>query len=151
MMSVLLLSPDCVYERETALVQRSSSLVYPSTLHLHAQQRVGELMGLGGGGGFSWDSTGFSHRRWPLCFWGERRAVLGGRAKRATSEHLRPQVLHQKQRETKRVHSLRFPRPLFLSTQLHRVLLWVCLTTSSCCWQRGQGSVGSSDSHNRLQ
>lgn len=53
-----------------------------------------------------------------------------------------------KQRETKSVHSLPPPPPspppsLFLSTQLHRVLLWVCLTTSSCCWQRGQGSLGS--------
>lgn len=61
-MSVLLLSPDCVYERETALVQQSSSLVYPSTLHLHSQGRVVELMG---GGGVSRD------RRWP------GRVVLG--------------------------------------------------------------------------
>lgn len=36
-MSVLLLSPDRVYERETALVQWSSSLVYPSALHPHGQ------------------------------------------------------------------------------------------------------------------
>lgn len=46
-MSVLLLSPDCVYERETALVQWSSSLVYPSALHPHGQWREVELMGLG--------------------------------------------------------------------------------------------------------
>lgn len=46
-MSVLLLSPDCVYERETARVQWSSSLVYPSALHPHGQRRVVELMGLG--------------------------------------------------------------------------------------------------------
>lgn len=47
-MSVLLLSPDCVYERETALVQRSSSLVSPSTPPLHGQRRGVVLMGLGG-------------------------------------------------------------------------------------------------------
>lgn len=46
-MSVLSLSPDCVYERETALVQWSSSLVYPSALHPHGQWREVELMGLG--------------------------------------------------------------------------------------------------------
>lgn len=48
-MSVLLLSPDCVYERETARVQWSSSLVYPSALHPHGQWRVVELIGLVGG------------------------------------------------------------------------------------------------------
>lgn len=46
MMSVLLLSPDCIYEHETALVQWTSSLAYPSTLHTHGQRRVVELMGL---------------------------------------------------------------------------------------------------------
>lgn len=49
-MSVLLLSPDCVYERETAPVQRSSSLVPPSTPHLHGQRREVALMGPVGGG-----------------------------------------------------------------------------------------------------
>ncbi len=48
-MSVLLLSLDCVYERETAQVQWSSSLVCPSALHPHGQWRVVELMGLGAG------------------------------------------------------------------------------------------------------
>lgn len=60
-----------------------------------------------------------------------------------------PEVSCQKQ--TQREHVLLSPQLQFLSTQLHQVLLWVCLTTSSCCWQRGQGSVRSSDSQNRLQ
>lgn len=45
-MTVLSLSPDCVYERETAHVQWSSSPVYPSALHPHGQWRAVELMGL---------------------------------------------------------------------------------------------------------
>lgn len=46
-MTVLSLSPDCVYEHEAARVQWSSSLVYASALQPHGQWRVARLMGLG--------------------------------------------------------------------------------------------------------
>lgn len=134
MMSVLLLSPDCVYERETALVQWSSSLVYPSALHPHGQWRVVELMGLG--------SVFFFFFSWEHSFQTENEATRSLRKRCGLGWHANidrqpvrgweaqepqwwPEVLCQKQRETQREHSLLFPWPLFLSTQLHHVLLWV--------------------------
>lgn len=57
----------------------------------------------------------------------------------------RPELPCQQQRQSQRKRALLSPQTQFLSTQLHRVLLWVCLTTSSCCWQRGQGSPRFSD------
>lgn len=112
-MSVLLLSPDCVYERETALVQRSSSLVYPSSPHLHGQRREGALMGLGA----AFLRTAVFRQTVAKLLLKRRTCVLGPTCKqrqrqsvcRVLEPQQWPQVLQQKQRETKRVHSHLFP------------------------------------------
>lgn len=158
-MSVLSLSPDCVYERETARVQWSSSLVYPSALHPHGQRRVAELMGLGGPF-FSWEH-GVQTENEVTHSKGKRRCSLDWHTNiqaRSPIDNLMEFVRHRnhsgglrcRAKKTKTSsrgeHALLSPQPRFLF-----LLLWVCLTTSSCCWQRGQGSVRSSDSQNRLQ
>lgn len=102
MMSVLLLSPDCVYERETAPVQRSRSLVSPSTPHLHGQQREVALMGGGDGDGGACLGLTRKHRqRQSVC------KVLEPQRRRR-----RPQELQHRQRETKRLRSRLSPQPL---------------------------------------
>lgn len=131
-MSVLLLSPDCLYERETALVQRSGSLVYPSTLHLHGQQRLLELMGLGAA--FSHDSTGLQSQtaaallfeKEDMWWWGG--GVGADMQTQTTSERLRGAgtaavaaasgaAPKNKEKLKEYIHFF-LPQPLFLSTRL---------------------------------
>lgn len=119
-MSVLLLSPDCVYERETALVQRSSSLVPPSTPHLHGQRREVALMGLGGGGATAFLMAAVFSQTVAKLVLKRRPCGLGLTCKHRQHQSVckvlepqrRPQVLQHKQRETKRLRSRLSPRPL---------------------------------------
>lgn len=126
-MSVLLLSPNCVYERETARVQWSSSLVYPSALHPHGQWRVVELMGLGGvflmrAEFLENEATHSLRKRFRLTCGlivnRQSKGICG-----AQEMWWWPEVQCQKQRQTQREHALLSPQPWFLSTQLHHVLL----------------------------